>query len=252
MSKSIGRETLICQCLSLLPMDDFNCLLLDYQYDKLSTKALLKTFVAAQLDKWSSYPQFEEKLRAYPKMRKELGITEISGSQLSRRINDLPTELVQKLFVRVIQIIQELTKGHTGISKKIGRLNIVDFTQIRLPKNLCDWAYISKEYNAVKMHTRLVVASKDAIYPDKIIPSSGIVGDPETAGALIEAKDATYIVDRAYPTTKNLEDWLETKILFVARITKSLRLYSLEEYKPTHPSVLRDEKVNFGTSHEPV
>ena len=45
----------------------------------------------------------EEKLRAYPKLRKELEIKGISGSQLSRRINELPTESVQKIFVKVVK-----------------------------------------------------------------------------------------------------------------------------------------------------
>ncbi|MBG9545016.1 hypothetical protein ABE29_20285 [Cytobacillus firmus] len=48
-NKSIGREMLICQCLSLLPTEDFECPLIDYGKYKLSTKSLLKTFVAAQL-----------------------------------------------------------------------------------------------------------------------------------------------------------------------------------------------------------
>lgn len=252
MSKSIGREMLICQCLSLLPTEDFECPLIDYDNYKLTTKSLLKIFVAAQLDQWSSYSQFEKKLEAYPKLREELGITEISGAQLSRRINDLPTEWVQKLFVRVIKKIQMLTNGCKGISKKIGILNIVDSTQIKLPENLCDWASISKGRNAVKMHTRLAVVAPGVAYPDKIVPSTGNVSDFESSDSLIEALNATYVMDRGYPSRKNLMDWLDRKILFVVRITKSLRLYSLEEFKPTHPSVLRDAKVNFGISKEPV
>ena len=79
-NKSIGRQKLICQCLSILPTEDFDCPLIDYG-KKLTTTALLKIFVAAQLDQWSSYTHMEEKLEAYPKLRKELDITEISGSQ---------------------------------------------------------------------------------------------------------------------------------------------------------------------------
>ena len=75
-NKSIGREKLICQCLSLLPIEDFDCPLIDYGKYKLSTKSLLKIFVAAQLDQWSSYAHMEEKLEAYPKLRKELDIIE--------------------------------------------------------------------------------------------------------------------------------------------------------------------------------
>lgn len=107
--KSIGRETRIWQCLSILPMEDFECSLIDCRNYMLITKSLFKIFVAAQLDQWESYGAMEEKLRAHSKLRKELDITGISGSQLSRRINSLPTERVQKLFVKVVQKVEELT-----------------------------------------------------------------------------------------------------------------------------------------------
>ncbi|MBY0124576.1 IS4 family transposase [Bacillus sp. S/N-304-OC-R1] len=251
-NKSIGREMLICQCLSLLPTEDFDCPLIDYDNYKLSTKSLLKIFVAAQLDQWSSYSHMEEKLRAYPKLREEIRIQGISGSQLSRRINELPTEWVQKLFEKVVRKIKQLTHEHKGIPDGIGRLNIVDSTEIRLPENLCDWAFISKGHNAVKMHTRLVVASPDTVFPDKIIPSTGTVSDFESSNFIIEEDNATYVMDRGYPSKKNLINWLEKGISFVVRISKSLVLYSLEEYEPTRLSVKRDAKVNFGVSNVPV
>ena len=221
-NKSIGREMLICQYLSLLPTEDFECPLIDYGKYKLSTKSLLKIFVAAQLDQWSSYAHMEEKLEAYSKLRKELDITEISGSQLSRRINDLQTEFVQKLFIKVVQKIKLLTHSSTGLPGGIGRLNIVDSTEIRLPEQLCDWAFISKGHNAVKMHTRLMVVSPDVAFPDKIVPSTGTVSDFESSDALIEEADATYVMDRGYPSRKNLMDWQEKKVSFVVRITKAL------------------------------
>ncbi|WP_142247882.1 transposase [Alkalihalobacterium alkalinitrilicum] len=100
---------------------------------------------------------------------KEIGVSEISGSQLSRRINDLPTEFVQKLFIKVVQKIKQLTQSNKGLPDGIGRLSIVDSTEIRLPEQLCDWAFISKGHNAVKMHTRLKVVSPDIAFPDKIV-----------------------------------------------------------------------------------
>jgi hypothetical protein len=251
-NKSIGRELLICQCLSLLPTEDFDCPLIDYGKYKLSTKSLLKIFVAAQLDQWSSYTHMTEKLDAYPKLCKEIGITDISGSQLSRRINDLPTEWVQKLFVKVVQKITRLTQLKKGLPNGIGRLKIVDSTEIRLPEQLCDWAFISKGHNAVKMHTRLVVVSPDIAYPDKIVPSTGTVSDFESSDILVEEADSTYVMDRGYPSKKNLMDWQEKEISFVVRITKALRLYTLEEYEPTHPSVIKDAKVLYGISKIPV
>ncbi|WP_240689295.1 IS4 family transposase [Ammoniphilus sp. YIM 78166] len=251
-SKSIGREMLICQCLSLLPTEDFDCPLIDYGKYKLTTKSLLKVFVAAQLDQWSSYAHMEEKLRAYPKLCKEIGMEKISGSQLCRRINELPTEWIQKLFVRVVAIINQLTEDKKGLPGGIGRLNIVDSTEIRLPKQLCDWAYISKDHHAVKIHTRLVVVSPDVAYPDKIIPSTGTVSDYESSSFLVEEADATYVMDRGYPSKDNLMEWQRKNISFVVRISKNLRLITLENHPTTHPSVIQDAKVRYGLSKTPV
>ena len=99
MSKSIGHETLICQCLKLLPTEHLRCPLLDYN-KKLKTESLIKVFIAGQLDQCTSYNIIEEKLFAYPSLREELDLDMISGSQLSRRINDLPTETVEKFSIK--------------------------------------------------------------------------------------------------------------------------------------------------------
>ncbi|WP_216831870.1 IS4 family transposase [Alkalihalobacterium elongatum] len=251
-TKSIGREMLICQCLSLLPTEDLECPLIDYGKYKLSTKSLVKIFVCAQLDEWNSYGHMEEKLRAYPKLCEELEITDISGSQLSRRINDLPSEWLQNLFVKVVRKIEQLTNENKGLPHGIGRLKIIDSTEIQLPMQLCDWAYISKDHHAVKMHTRLVVASTDIVFPDKIVPSTGTVSDFESSDALIEACDATHVMDRGYPSRENLMDWQEKGISFVARIMKNLRVFTIEEYKVTHPSVVQDAKVLYGISDKPL
>lgn len=102
------------------------------------------------------------------------------------------------------------------------------------------------------MHTRLVVALKDVAFPDKMVPSLGTVSDFDSSDFLIEEADATYVMDRGYPSKQNLTDWLDKNISFVVRISKNLRLYSLKEYEPTHPSIKRDAKVNFGISKVPV
>lgn len=249
---SIEREMLICQCLSLLPTEDFDCPLLDYSNYKLSTKSLVKTFVAAQLDHWSSYSHMEEKLEAYPELRMEIGIEEISRSQLSRRINELPTELVQKLFIKVVEKLSQLTKGLKGLPNGLGRLRIIDSTEIKLPHNLCDWAKISKKKTGVKMHTRLMVASPDVVYADRIVPSSGRLSDFESSDVMIEESDYIYIMDRGYPSRENLQSWQAKEISFVARVSKSLRLGILEEYTPTHSSVVQDAKVSYTVSQPPV
>ncbi|MFA9560369.1 hypothetical protein ACERII_24000 [Evansella sp. AB-rgal1] len=57
----------------------------------------------------------EEKLEAYPKLRKEIGVSGISASQLSRRINELPTEFTQKLFINAVQKLKQFTQNRKGL-----------------------------------------------------------------------------------------------------------------------------------------
>jgi hypothetical protein len=96
----INENTVIRQCLSLLPTKKLSSPL--YDMKKLSTDALIKIFVAAQLDKWESYSTFEVKLGANKDLMGYLGLESISGSQLSRRINDLDTSILQSLFLTLV------------------------------------------------------------------------------------------------------------------------------------------------------
>ena len=251
--KSIGHKKVICQCLSLLPTDEFACPLLNYNYDKLSVDSLLKIFVAAQIGKWESYADIEEKIRSDKKFRETLNLPSISGSQLSRRINELPTETTRKFYVKVINMLNDLTKDYKGINSKIGKLGIVDSTHLKLPPQLCDWAYVTKGWNVVKMHTRLVVVSDNVSFPDKILPSNGNVSDFESTDVLIEkADDVTYVMDHGYPSNDNLNDWLEQEIDFVVRLTKNFKFVARENYNITNPAVQRDCKVLVYPSKRPA
>ncbi|THE09349.1 IS4/IS5 family transposase, partial [Bacillus timonensis] len=175
----LNQNTVIRQCLSLLPTEYLACPLLNYDMKKLSTEGLVKIFVAAQLGKWESYPEFEVNMRAHNDLMEYIGVDSISASQLSRRINDLDTGIVQNLFFKVVKELEYYTKGTTGLPRGVGKLRIVDATHIPLPPILSEWAYVTKGWTVVKMHTRLIVASPDVHYPDKIVPSNGKVQDHE-------------------------------------------------------------------------
>nr|WP_241680346.1 IS4 family transposase [Metabacillus mangrovi] len=233
-------------------MEEFECPLLDYGNYALTTSSLMKIMVCAQLDQWKSYLHMQNKLDANPDLLEYLGMDGISGSQISRRINDLPTELVQKLFAKVIAKLNRLTKRYKGGDRIVGRLSIIDSTEIRLPHQLCQWAKISKDHTAVKMHTRLHVVSPTIAFPDKIVPSTGKVGDVETGIYMVEDPNVTHLMDRAYPSTKNLMNWQKRNLSFLVRIQKNLRLYTQESYEPTHPRILRDEKVLYGVTKDPL
>ncbi|QGG49259.1 IS4 family transposase [Heliorestis convoluta] len=247
---SIKQKMVIRQCLSMLPMEQYKCPLLNYEYDKLDTDGLIKIFVAAQLDGWRSYTEIEKRLKANPELCKVFGIETFSGSQLSRRINALPTELLRDLYTMVVEMLRTLTQHSKGLSKRIGILSILDATHLKLPENICDWAYVTKGWNVVKMHTRLIVASPDTAYPDKILPSTGNVSDFEGSDELIEKADVTYVMDRGYGCTKRMAKWQKDDISFVVRIKTQYTFKVLEEYKPTCTHVSKSAKIKFSTSDE--
>lgn len=249
-NKTIWHKKVICQCLSLLPLEGSP--FLDYRMKKLSTESLIKIFVAAQLDDWNSYADMEEKLRAHKKLREFLDLSSISGSQLSRRLNDLPTEWIQEIFGRVIAKVYTLTNDSPGLDGGIGKLRIIDATHIKLPAGLCDWAFVSKEWTVVKMHTRLVVTSADTVFPDRILPSTGTIGDPEGSDVLIEESDATYVMDRGYISFKRINQWLnmgEKGVDFVIRLKDNHNITVIKENDlPGDPIILKDAEIQLGQS----
>lgn len=243
----ITEDTVIRQCLSLLPTEDLACPILNYDSKKLTIEGLIKIFVAAQLGKWESYLDFDIKMGAYKDLMRYIGVNSISSSQLSRRINELDTEILQNLFFKVVEELEKYTKEFTGLPRNIGKLRIVDATHIKLPSVLSKWAYVTKGWTVVKMHTRLVVDSPDVHYPDKIVPSNGKVQDHEGGDLLIEESDATYVMDRGYMDLFRMNEWIKKEIKFVVRLRGKLVERTLEEYEiPEGSNIQRDVKVILG------
>lgn len=81
--------------------------------------------------------------------------------------------IVERVDLKLVRKISELTKGLKRLPNSLGTLNIIDSTDLVLPKNLCDCAYVSQKHTYVKMHTRLVVASPDIAYPEQDSPING-------------------------------------------------------------------------------
>jgi hypothetical protein len=135
----------------------------------------------------------------------------------------------------------------------LGRLHIIDSTSISLPEVAGKWAYVSKNKNAVKMHTRLVVADRNTVYPDKIIASTAGVADSdsEVVLELVTDSDAIYVFDRGYIVYGNYKTWVEQSLRFVARIqTRSKTAILMERDVPNGSPVLRDADVRISFKKE--
>ena len=240
------------QCLSFVPFEKLPALAvhqIDRGKKKLLTIPLLKVFLAAQLNEWQSYGEMEEGLRADKQLREELGTKSFSGSQLSRRISQVPTELLQELFLQTVSKVQPLCKGLNGISETIGKLKIVDSSKFKLPAALCEWTQLRADWTGVKVHVRLAVDNPFTTYPDKIVPSLGLVDDRKGARRLVVDDDATYVMDRGYVEYKLMDEWDAAGIRYVIRMWINSKENMVEEY-PVEPgsNIVRDAKVQFGST----
>lgn len=247
---SVMDKQVIRQCLSLLPLKDFSCPVLDYRKQKLTAANTLKIFVSAQLLGCDSLGHIERWIRSDEQNQEEFGLSSISKSQLCRTINDLPVELCEALFQAVVHEIH----AHTGakkrkVSKETTPLAIIDSTTIRLPLQLADWTQTTQYRSSIKVHTRLLVIQDLMPYPDQALPSTGNASDLEGADILVDEKDVTYVLDRGYACYKRMERWVTSGIQFIVRVNKTFHAEILEEHPlPEDPFLLKDAIVRFGNN----
>ncbi len=99
----------------------------------------------------------------------------------------------------------------------------------------------------MKFHTRLVVASLDETFPDKVIPSTGSVGDREVVMELVTDLEATYLFDRGYVDYGKMDEWFDKGISFAMRINDQNKANFLETYDTASDKVIIDARVVLGT-----
>jgi len=244
---NVTQESVIRQLFSLLPDDLNQRSLFDRYAKKLTIGKCIQVFIATQLNAWSSLEEIAFQIRAHRQWQELFQLSSISGSQLSRTLDRIPTELLEGIFLQGVARIQQLTRSHSGVTKRIGRLRLIDSSSIRLPLETGDWAKVSPIDGGVKMHLRLVAASPDTVYPDQVIPTTKNVGDRAAAVALVTASDATYVMDRGYDDHVRMDEWVKSNIRFVIRIRDRTQTTVIHECAvPPNPAGIRDAQVSVG------
>lgn len=226
---NVPNYNVICQCLKMLSVSTSRDRELDYRAQKLFVGSSILMFIEAQLQQRTSYYVMAEHLAANEEFQEMLGLESISTSQLSRKMKQLPTAELQSLFFSLLTQIKELTHDKRGVKAQIGKLKLLDSTEITLPPILSKWAYCSKSNHGVKMHTSLVIVDAETMYPDKIIASTKDVSDHEVARHFTIDKDATYVMDRGYQVYEHFRYWVDNRIKFVARVKQNSRLSIVKE-----------------------
>lgn len=243
MGNIIPEETVIEKCLGMLDMALYRHPYSDHGAKKLLAGKTILLLVDAQLRQHDSLWEISENLRAKETLQKLTELDTVDGSTIHRKIEKLPTEVLQELTASVFQEVHEAYQDQEGLPN-IGKLNIVDASKIVLPKAAGEWAYCTKHENSIKLHLNYVVADPQTAYPGQFVLSTGAVSDQEGAVKLVVDPNATYVFDRGYINYSNYHQWTKDGIPFVARVLARSRLKVLNERPvPEDSFLLRDADV---------
>lgn len=244
MGNSLSNNLVINQCLNLLDLKNFRHPFVDTGAKKLLTGNTILLMVEAQLRQHDSLWDISENLRSKKGIQQLVGLDSVHGSTIHRKLEALPTDLLQELSCHIFQLIDSHYKHKEGMPH-IGKLHIVDSSKITLPDVAGKWAYCSKTENSVKLHLRYVMVDEKIMYPDKMVLSTGAVSDMDGAIELVVDPDATYVFDRGYINYHLYHMWLKNSRQFVARVKANSKLNILAERPTSDEKIRRDADVEI-------
>ncbi|MNQ84993.1 Transposase DDE domain protein [compost metagenome] len=244
---NIHNIKVIRQCFSYLTEEEIRLPVADHRVHKFTTMKCAKLIMASQLAKWESHNQTSRELRTSQVLQESVGLPSISASQISRRLKQIPTEMLEAMFLDIMSRATSLIP--IGCSK-IGPLRIVDSTRLIMPDNLAKWANVSGKSTQIRIHVRILALPQGHIVPEKAIPSTGNVSDYETMDLLVEDDGTIYVMDRGYVKYKQFDAWTGSGVRFVTRINEKHGVLRVEKELPVpaNSNIVRDAIVQLGSA----
>ncbi|MFB7155241.1 IS4 family transposase [Lysinibacillus sp. NPDC056232] len=220
---------------------------LNYYTKKLHIASFLKLLLFAQLNETESLRAISDTLLS-DDLQKATYLESISFSQLGRRLNRVPTEFFQQIFLDLVGQIHE--KTHFEQSRKTTTpLKIIDSSTLPLNLNNHRWAEFRKTKSGVKLHLRLVYLEKGCSYPDKAVLTNAKEHDRGQLEILVDDKECMYVFDRGYLDYERFDRMTDDGFFFVSRLRKNAVIRVIESFEvPEQSAVLSDEMILIGTT----
>lgn len=220
---------------------------LNYYTKKLHITSFLRLLLFAQLNETESLRAISDTLFS-DSLQKATYLESISFSQLGRRLNQVPTNVFQQIFLDLVAQIHE--KTHFEMRRKtMTPLKIIDSSTLPLNLNNHRWAEFRKTKSGIKLHLRLVFLEKGYSYPDKAVLTNAVEHDRGQLEVLIDDKECMYVFDRGYLDYERFDRMTDDGFFFVSRLRKNAVTRVLEPFKlPKDSTVLADEIILIGTT----
>lgn len=213
---------------------------------KLTTMAYLKLFLLAQLQQREGLRHLADDLLDL-KVQRELGLSSISPSQLSRKHNQVQPKLLQGIFERIAKRLF-YRQGRFAHRHKI---KIIDSTTVSLCMQRFNWAEFRKTKAGIKLHMRLAFVDDHEALPEHATITVAKKNDRTQMEALVDQANTTYIFDRGYVDYKAFDHYCQKNFFFVTRLKSNTHIEPLEERTlPENSTVSADVLVRIGSQQK--
>lgn len=208
---------------------------------KLHTPQLIELIALAQLEQQRGLRDISHSLHD-DQLSQAIGLDSISASQISRRLRDLPIQVLQSLFHEVkIQAGKEL--GFDAVCQELGRIRLIDSTTISLCLSQFPWAEFRKTKGGVKLHLGLRFHEQGVLPEEAVITPAKPADKTQMDALVLEEADALNVFDRGYVDYKKFDRYCENSIRFVTRLKGNAVIEVLEEFPTSPDSPIKRERI---------
>ncbi len=213
----------------------------DAYVKKLTFERTLKLFLFAINDETNSLRHLDNQL-VNPKLRKAIGVDEISYSQLSRALKALDSSVLMEIFSQLLLLVHQQTEG-----QKNEKIYLVDSTTFSFSQPSYPWAKFRKTKSGVKLHLSVCFMEDGLLHPEQFEISNAVEHDSDHLEVLVNKPKATYVFDRGYLDFDRFDQMHSDGYFFVTRIKKNTITHILEEYEVEKDSdIVSDQLVTLG------
>ena len=219
----------------------------DKYVKKLTTLQLIQVIICAQLKQNQNLREISNNFND-DRFSKEIGVDSFSAAQLSRRLRDLPTHVVQSLFMEIMSKAVKLL-GINKVNRKLGAIRIIDSSTISLCLTRYPWAVFRKTKSGVKLHLSLRFINSVTIPEEAIITPAKQNDRKQMDGLVTESEDILNVFDRGYVDYEKFDYYCQEGIRFVSRLKDNAIVEVIEKQSINQNSpVESDMVVKLGTS----
>ena len=215
----------------------------DKYVKKLTLDKLLTLVVLAQLRQYKGLREISSCLND-EEISKAVNLDSIHASTISRRLANVPTEVLETFFLRLRNECMAKI-GLNATEALLGRLHLIDSSTISLCVTKYRWAEFRKTKGGIKIHLRIRVHDGGVI-PDKMVMTPAKPADRTQMDALVAYEiDAINVFDRGYLDYKQFDHYCDNQILFVTRLKENAIIEVMTELNVNPESAIKRDAIVF-------